>query len=293
MTIFYKTFCYSCVNINVGDRMKKEVRTVCYDEELRIEALSFEGVSQPFPNHFHEHYVIGLILRGRRDMLCNNRPYALAAGDAVLLGPADSHGCVQADGGAFDYIALNIAERVMRDIAAELTGEDAAPRFSENAVPHSADTELCLLIKNLHALISAGCGEFEKDEAMLLLMSHILERYGKPFLQTVAPTDREVERVCAYISEHCAEHVTLDELCREGRMSRSALLRSFTRFKGITPYRYLQSVRINRAKALLEQGTPPAEAAALTGFSDQSHFTNAFHSFFGSTPAAYGKIFAK
>ena len=39
--------------------MKKETRTVVYDEELRIEAYRFEGIVQPFPNHFHEHYVIG------------------------------------------------------------------------------------------------------------------------------------------------------------------------------------------------------------------------------------------
>lgn len=34
--------------------MKKETRTVVYDDELRIEAYRFEGIVQPFPNHFHE-----------------------------------------------------------------------------------------------------------------------------------------------------------------------------------------------------------------------------------------------
>ena len=32
-----------------------------YDEELRIEAYRFEGIAQPLPNHFHEHYVIGFV----------------------------------------------------------------------------------------------------------------------------------------------------------------------------------------------------------------------------------------
>ena len=39
--------------------MKKEIRTVVYDDELRMEAYRFEGIVQPFPSHFHEHYVIG------------------------------------------------------------------------------------------------------------------------------------------------------------------------------------------------------------------------------------------
>ena len=34
--------------------MKKEVRTVIYDDELRLEAYRFEGIMQPFQNHFHE-----------------------------------------------------------------------------------------------------------------------------------------------------------------------------------------------------------------------------------------------
>lgn len=42
--------------------MKKEIRTVVYDEELRLEAYRFEGIAKAFPNHFHEHYVIGLFL---------------------------------------------------------------------------------------------------------------------------------------------------------------------------------------------------------------------------------------
>jgi drug/metabolite transporter (DMT)-like permease len=45
--------------------MKKETRTVVYDDELRMEAYRFEGIVQPFPNHFHEYYVIG-ILTSRR-----------------------------------------------------------------------------------------------------------------------------------------------------------------------------------------------------------------------------------
>lgn len=31
--------------------MRKEIKTVVYDDELRLEAYRFEGVVQPFPNH--------------------------------------------------------------------------------------------------------------------------------------------------------------------------------------------------------------------------------------------------
>ena len=53
--------------------MKKEIRTIVYDEELRIEAYRFEGIAQPLPNHFHEHYVIGFVEKGQRTLSCRNK----------------------------------------------------------------------------------------------------------------------------------------------------------------------------------------------------------------------------
>ena len=46
--------------------MNKVEKTVVADDELQIEAYRLKGVVQPFPNHFHEHYVFGLIEEGER-----------------------------------------------------------------------------------------------------------------------------------------------------------------------------------------------------------------------------------
>ena len=63
--------------------------------------------------------------------------------------------------------------------------------------------------------------------------------------------------------------------------------------KGVTPYRYLETIRINEAKKLLSEGVPPVEAAIRTGFSDQSHFTNYFNQFIGLAPGTYREIFSE
>ncbi|MDE6836773.1 MAG: AraC family ligand binding domain-containing protein, partial [Acutalibacter sp.] len=61
--------------------MKKEVRTVVYDDDLHIEAYRFEGIVQPFPNHFHEYYVIGFVEKGERALSCKNQEYTVKRGD--------------------------------------------------------------------------------------------------------------------------------------------------------------------------------------------------------------------
>ncbi len=94
-----------------------------------------------------------------------------------------------------------------------------------------------------------------------------------------------------FLEEHYAERVSLDDLSRLAGLDKYCLLRAFTRVMGITPYRYLENVRIVRAKALLEAGVAPVEAALSTGFTDQSHFTKFFKCFTGLTPGQYQRIF--
>ncbi|MCI9185193.1 MAG: AraC family transcriptional regulator, partial [Lachnospiraceae bacterium] len=110
--------------------MKKEVRTVVYDDELRIEAYRFEGIVQPFPNHFHEYYVIGFMEDGGRVLSCKNQEYAITKGNILLFNPGDNHACVQNDGSTLDYRGFNITKEVMLDLAEEVTGKRELPGFS-------------------------------------------------------------------------------------------------------------------------------------------------------------------
>ena len=54
--------------------MAKEWRSVVFDADLKVESYCFRGELQKFPNHVHEHYVIGLIEGGRRALVCKGRP---------------------------------------------------------------------------------------------------------------------------------------------------------------------------------------------------------------------------
>ena len=44
--------------------MRQAARTARYDQALGLEAYSLRAVDRPFPSHFHDHYVIGVVLRG-------------------------------------------------------------------------------------------------------------------------------------------------------------------------------------------------------------------------------------
>ena len=268
--------------------MKRETKTVVYDEELGIEAYRFEGTGQTFPNHFHEHYVIGLVEKGQRCLSCRNREYHIGSGAILLFNPGDTHGCVQSDGGTLDYRGINISKSVMGSLAEELTGRKSLPGFSENVI---YDGEIACCLRLFHEMVMSGSDDFGKEESLLLLLSALLQTCGQPFEQCVPECRQEIERACEFMRRHYSRRISLEEICRHAGLSKSTLLRAFTKSKGVTPYRYLETIRINEAKALLGKGLQPVEAAMRTGFSDQSHFTNYFGRFIGLAPGAYREIF--
>lgn len=268
--------------------MKKGTRTVVYDDELRIEASRFQGIVQPFPNHFHEYYVIGLTEEGERVLSCKNQEYVIRKGNIVLFNPGDNHACAQSDGGTWDYRGFHIAKEVMLDLAGEITGERALPGFSPNVV---LDEETACYLRSLHELVLKGSCEFDKEETLLLLISLLIQRYGKPFESCVPECREEIEQACAFMEAHYPQRICLNQICRCAGLSKSTLLRAFTRSKGVTPYSYLENIRVGKAKKLLEQGITPVEAALRAGFSDQSHFTNYFNRFIGLTPGVYREMF--
>lgn len=269
--------------------MKKEIRTVVYDDELQIEAYRFEGIVQPFPNHFHEHYVIGFVEDGQRVLFCKNKEYIIDKGSIVIFNPGDNHSCAQNDGRALDYRGLNISKETMSSLTKEVTGNRELPGFSSNVI---YDKEIICYLRLLHEMVMDGTRDFGKEESLLILIFMLIQKYGQPFEDCVPECREEIEKVCEFMKQHYMEHLCLEQLCKYAALSKSTLLRAFTKSKGVTPYRYLENIRINEAKKLLGQGVSPLTAALQTGFSDQSHFTNYFSRFIGLAPGVYRDIFS-
>lgn len=267
---------------------KGELRLVRYDAELMVEAYQFRGVMQAFPNHFHEYYVIGFIERGKRNLNCKGQDYVTAPGDLLLFNPGDNHACVGVDGQPLDYRCLNLEPDVMRKAAYEITGNDMQPVFSRSVVFHS---ELVRDLRELHSMILRGEAGVKKQERFYLFLEQLIDEHTGTGSSASAPERRtEVREVCDFLSQNYGRAVTLDELSAVAGLSKYHLLRAFTRETGLTPYSYLETIRIDRAKTMLREGETPAVTALATGFSDQSHFTNVFKRFIGLTPGQYRRV---
>ena len=269
--------------------MQPETRRVKYDPELKVEAYSFMGIMQKFPNHFHDYYVIGFIESGERSLSCKNREYIVKPGDLLLFNPRDSHTCEQTISTPLDYRCINVTSDTMSKVTFEITGKEYLPYFAPTVIFHS---ELASLLRELHIIIMEEERDFRKEEIFFFLLEQLIEEFSEEVIEpSGAEENRETKIICNFLGKNYMKNITLDELSGLTGLSKYYLLRSFTKQKGISPYRYLETIRIDRAKKLLEKGVLPIEAALQTGFTDQSHFTNFFKKFIGLTPKQYMNIF--
>ena len=270
--------------------MEKEVRTIVYDDSLKLEAYYLRGIAQPFPNHFHEHYVMGLVESGKRHLCCGEKEYIVSKGDILLFHPYENHSCVQKSEESFEYRGLNIPKQTILDLMEDLVGERRLLKLSDRVI---TDVEIACIFRSFHEMILQKEKDFAKEEKLLMLFSNLLEKCEEDVWENVPECRVEVEKACKYMEENFSRHIRLEEICQHVGLSKSTLLRAFTKEKGIAPYQYFETIRINRAKMLLEQGAAPMEAAMKTGFSDQSHFTKYFIQFIGVAPGVYRRIFGK
>lgn len=96
---------------------------------------------------------------------------------------------------------------------------------------------------------------------------------------------REAE---AYLAEHYAEPLSLDEMAAHFHLSRQYFSKLFRRVTGSSPHAYLTAVRLRRAQELLALPDLSIEAVATNvGFTDPYYFSRCFRRHTGLTPTQY------
>jgi len=92
-----------------------------------------------------------------------------------------------------------------------------------------------------------------------------------------------------YLESHYNETVTINELCRLVGCNRRRLTEEFKAIFGKTVHQYIQSLRIEKAKVLLQQGASVSDVASQVGYGYQSNFTKVFRQHVGMSPKDFIK----
>ncbi len=103
-----------------------------------------------------------------------------------------------------------------------------------------------------------------------------------------ASQEEIIRRVHAYLVEHLAQRITIDELARVFLMNTTTLKREFKRVYGMSIAAHMKQHRMEQAAILLKGGqTDIASVARAVGYESQSRFTAAFKEAYGCLPTEF------
>ncbi len=155
------------------------------------------------------------------------------------------------------------------------------------------------ILHRLDALLSEGADPLNR----LLLESHLLELISinmekllcgdcrRGGLEALTRTDRaQLDHAREILLRRLDHPPSLVELSRMLHMNDCKLKRAFKAYHGQTVYEFVRGQRLERAFSLLERGgCNVSEAAFAVGYTNVSHFSEAFCRQFGVLPRALCK----
>ncbi len=246
--------------------------------------------------HFHDFFECYFLLSGRVSYQIENRLYAMAPGDLLLIGPNQLHRPLI--GGTklpYERIVLWISRRYIERLSTpetDLSGCFCSDSYNLSRLPK---LRRAAIEQRLFALLEATNSEgFGRDVLCRSRMMDLLVELNRDYLEARPTPARAgvsvsalVGSVSAYLDAHLSEQVSLDALAASVYLSKYYLARTFRRETGATIFQMLMQKRMIRARNLILGGTPLASVAALCGFSDYSGFYKAFVGEYGVSPRAY------
>ncbi|MFC7376737.1 helix-turn-helix domain-containing protein [Brachybacterium sp. GCM10030267] len=240
-----------------------------------------DNMARPHRHDFLEVYVLE---EGRREHVSGGHVHRISAPEAITFPPGDEHFSYSPPGVPFRRVvvyarpdavlyghvreALGCDARVFRPTASGL----ASVRGIVDQMLHTQET----------------LGESSQDELRLLLTQLLLVLLRQEEVDAAtAARETRVARVIRHLHGHYTEHIELGELAERFFVSRHHLSREFRRHTGTTVISYVNDLRVDQARRLLQETElPVGRIAADVGFATVTHFNRVFRERTGSTPRA-------
>ncbi len=254
--------------------------------------------------HSQGFYEINIVLRGEAMHYMGKRAMKVSTGDAFIIPPDVMHAY---DGGAgFDVYHVLISPRYLEKNGADLQLLPAFaslfridPMMRENTSNklhfRLTDGEIAEILPKLNELTETTNAKgnvnaiMTNSQALIVIawLCDVYEKHRKNGVK-VESDDGDFMVSVSHIYENYNKKLTVDELAKIARMSRTAYIDKFKRVTGYPPARFIRRHRVEVAKGLLLNGAmPESEIASAVGCTDTSHLIKIFLSECGKPPSEY------
>jgi AraC-like DNA-binding protein len=237
---------------------------------------------EAYQKHRHDTYAIGVTDRGIQVFDYRGSARTSMPGQVVVLHPDEVHDGRAGSDAGFGYRIVYVEPSHLAEALRVLRGRPYPLPFVGEPVSTNAR-----LSRAVDAAFRAPLQPLAADSLVVDLAEGLIdeERGGCPAAPRVHAS--VIERARQFLDAERTRVVHSAELESITGLTRYDLARQFRIMFGTSPYRYLLMRRLDAARERIHQHRPLVEVACDAGFADQAHFTRAFRSAFGLTPARY------
>lgn len=249
---------------------------------------------QDWENGIHEHNFFQLIIvtAGHGYVLLDDERIEISAQYAVLVHPGQSHAVICTDKDPLQLCDIKFSIRdpaffadvnalpaylVLEDFSWYLYCFDTIIHESQNQAPYYFSLICDELYRLLVHLLRDQHEAFKTNDTPPLGQADIATYHGV-----------DVRALMQYIYFNYSHIITLDDLSEAAGINKTTLITLFKELYGTTPIRYINQLRMQKAKELLSNtDTSIGEIADLIGFQSIHYFSRFFKTKESCTPLEY------
>lgn len=239
--------------------------------------------------HSHQFCQIVYLVKGTT-IFNRGTDTTLRAGEFVVFAPGEDHTWWKESSRPAQMLNINMRDTIpgFTEITRAL---DSVCRLNGGAFTGSDGNAFGKKTREIIAEVREGRFGY-KYRITALLMEFLLSalRHGiKDREEEVAVRSvTRLDRVIWYLEQHLAEKLTLEDIAEQVGVTPKHTCDLFKEELGISPVQYLNRIRIERARVLLEDhGFRISEIALLVGIEDEHYFSRLFKKITGITPSQY------
>jgi len=258
-------------------------------------------------NYVFPYTSIWLVIEGTATIISDQIEYTIRKGDIVCIPPQTSQSwksvddsqplhyyafALEAKIGLLDFIRLYRFPR----LASAIDPED----FKELLQSWQSIAQHCTSLVESVDEVELRRGQHTKLDTNQTIRYLKMQTLGLSWMLKLYETmhsylpdqpvlyDQRISQICDYVSTHLSEPIMLDDLAERIGLGKEQFRSLFQQTHGTSPMKYVQLLRMQRAKELLTLTVCPIKDISVqVGFENQHHFSNAFRKYTGISPLEY------
>ncbi len=233
--------------------------------------------------NFHENLELLYFLDGRGQVVCNGKCYDVQPGDLVVVNSYAVHQVISEETATYFCLIVDNAFCKHHDI------HISKLHFSELVQNDRIGTLIRQLMdeyKASRAFRTTALRSILLDILLLLCRSYSAPKAEHPSAQETVQA--YVRSAVLYIKNNLGRKLSVDEISAAVGVSKYHLMRQFKSFTGYTITNYINLMRCEYAKELLQTSKyKTKEVAVLCGFESESYFYAVFKKCTGTLPSEF------